>query len=85
MLDLHCITWDLYFRCTESLFVVFGLSVGVCWLQSASASVVMALRLSCSAAYGILVPGPGIEPMSPALQGGLLTIGPPRKSLDHSL
>ena len=31
-------------------------------------------------AHEILVPRPGIEPMSPALQGGFLTTGPPRKS-----
>ena len=30
-------------------------------------------------ACGILVPGPGIKPMSPALQGGFLTTGPPGK------
>ena len=38
------------------------------------------LRLSCSEACGILVPWPGIEPMSPALQGRFLTTKPPRKS-----
>ena len=37
--------------------------------------------LSCSAACGILVSQPGIEPVSPVLQGGFLTIGPPEKSL----
>ena len=31
-------------------------------------------------ACGILVPWPGIEPMTSALQGGFLTTGPPRKS-----
>ena len=45
-------------------------------LQSTD-SVVVAHGLSCSAACGILVRGPGIEPMSPALQGGFLTTGPP--------
>ena len=30
---------------------------------------------------GILVPGSRIEPVSPALAGGFLTIGPQRKSL----
>ena len=30
---------------------------------------------------GILVHQPGIEPMSPALEGGFLTTGPPGKSL----
>ena len=30
-------------------------------------------------ACGILVPQPGIEPTSPALEGGFLTTGPPEK------
>ena len=37
-------------------------------------------KLSCSAACGILAPGPGIKPASPALEGGCLTTGPPGKS-----
>ena len=40
----------------------------------------VARRLSCLAACGILVPRTGIEPMFPALQGGLLTTGPPGRS-----
>ena len=33
----------------------------------------------------ILVPGPGIQPAPPALEGGVLTTGPPGKSpLFHS-
>ena len=28
------------------------------------------------------LPGPGLEPVSPALAGGFLTTAPPRKSLD---
>ena len=47
-------------------------------LQS-TGSVVVARGLSCSAACGILVPRPGIEPVSPALQGRFLTTGPPGK------
>ena len=31
-------------------------------------------------AYGILAPQPGIEPVPPALEGGVLTTGPPGKS-----
>ena len=38
-----------------------------------------------STADGIFVPQPGIEPMSPALQGIFLTTGPPRKSLQLSI
>jgi len=44
-------------------------------------SVVAACELSYSMACGILVPPPGIELVSPALQGGFLTTGPPEKSL----
>ena len=36
--------------------------------------------LSCPGTYGILVSQPGIEPMSPALEGSFLTPGPPGKS-----
>ena len=39
----------------------------------------MALRLSNPMACGILVPRPRIEPMSPALEGRLLTTGSPGK------
>ena len=45
--------------------------------------VVAAHGLSCSTAYGILVPQPGIEPTFPGLQGGFLTTGPPGKSPKH--
>ena len=38
----------------------------------------MAHGLSCSAARGNL-PGPGLEPVSPALAGGFLTTVPPGK------
>ena len=38
---------------------------------------------SCLAAHGILVPWPGVEPESPALEGRLFT-GPPGKSLKSS-
>ena len=34
-------------------------------------------------ACGILVPQPGIEPVTPALQGGFLTTGPPEKFLAY--
>ena len=57
---------------TDSLVVVPGFSS-------------MALRLSCFMPCRILVPQPGLEPMSPALQGGFLTIGPPGNSQrEHS-
>ena len=44
-------------------------------------SQVVALGLSCPMACGILVPLPGIESMSLALEGGFITTGPPGKSL----
>ena len=44
------------------------------------ASLVVALRLSCLSVCGISVPQPGIEPESPALEGGFLTTGSPGKS-----
>ena len=45
------------------------------------ASVLMVHSLSCPKAGGILVSGSGIEPMFPELAGGVLTTGPPQKSL----
>ena len=53
----------------------------------AQASVVVARGLSSCGAWALSLrgmwdlPGPGIEPMSPALTGGFLTIVPPGKSL----
>ena len=41
---------------------------------------VAARGLSCPVACGILVVRPEIEPMSPALEGGSFTTGPPEKS-----
>ena len=43
--------------------------------------VVAVLELSCPSACGILAHRPEIKPMSPALEGRLLTVGPPGKSL----
>ena len=44
-----------------------------------------ACGLSCPMACGILVPQPGIEPVSPALEGGFLTTGPPGTYLKEML
>ena len=60
---------------TEPLNNNNNLSVWVCWVF------LVVHEISISAACGILVSQPGIEPVSPALQGGFLTIGPPGKSL----
>ena len=77
------------------IIYIFFFSFFVCGFCSCSmqalqlwhvSSVVVAHRwLSCSVACGILVPRPGIEPMSPALEGGFLTIGPPGESLIYIL
>ena len=41
--------------------------------------------LSSSGAHGVFDPQPGMEPVSPALQGGFLTIGPLEKFLTSDL
>ena len=46
-----------------------------------ASSVAVVCGPSCPVACGILVPLPGIEPASPALEGGFFTTGPPGKSL----
>ena len=62
---LICGTWDLSLRRMGfSLVAACGFSLSSCSAQAPEhvSSVVVALRLSCPAACGILVPGPGIEP-----------------------
>ena len=49
------------------------------WALGHMGSVVAAHGLSCPMACGILVPQPGIKPMSPALEGRFLTTELPRK------
>ena len=66
-----CVEWGLLFVGGALLFLQ---TLGTC------ASVVVVCRLSCPAACRILVPGPGLEPVSPALAGRFLTTGPPEKS-----
>ena len=68
--DPHCVMWDLLLWCTDSPVVEPG-------LQSAQASLAAANGLSYSGARGILVPRPGVKPVSPALQGGFLHQGSP--------
>ena len=48
-------------------------------LSRCADSLVVALGLSGPSACGILVPGPGIKPVFPALQGRFFTTGPPGK------
>ena len=49
------------------------------WLHRVLLFIVSWLWHSGLVACGILVPQPGIKPMSPALKGGFLTTGPPEK------
>ena len=58
---------------------VLGLSYGMKAAECVGL-VVAAFTVAC----GILLPRLGIEPVSPALEGGFLTIGPPGESLDSS-
>ena len=51
------------------------------WVLEPMGSVAVVHGLSCPWACGILVSGPGIEPMSPVLEGRFPTTGSPRKSL----
>ena len=55
------------FDCSGSQLLVMDLVVVVC-------------GLNCPVAWGILLLEPGIEPMSPTLEGGVLTTGLPGKS-----
>ena len=73
----HCGAWALGMR--ASVVVAHGLSS--CGSQA------LDHRLSsCGAQASLLhgmwdLPGPGLEPVSPALAGGFLTTAPPGKSL----
>ena len=68
-LDLHWVSWDLSLQHIDSLVVAHGLSS-----CSAQTSAAVAHRPSCSMACGILVPWPGVEPMSLAFQGAFFTL-----------
>ena len=50
-------------------------------LQFTTFSLVKLYGLSCSAACGISVHQPGVEPIFPAFEDGFLTTEPPGKSL----
>ena len=88
-LDLHCCP-RAFSSCGEQrLLSVWGARAShcgdfscCCWRALGTwASVVMAHRLSCPDACGILVPRPGIEPTSPALAGGFISTGQPASAL----
>ena len=59
--------------------IFFLAALGLCW--DMQASLVATQGLGWPAARGILVPQPGMELLSLALEGGFLTTGPPAKSL----
>ena len=61
-------------------FFTASCGIFLCGVQTRHLGSVVAVHgLSYSAACGILVPQPGIEPMSPALQGRFSSTGPPGK------
>ena len=68
------------FCCFCNFGTFFFLYLFILFIHLGCLGLVVAHGLSCSAARGILVSRPGIEPASPALQGRFLTTGPPGKS-----
>ena len=67
------------------VLVVLGFTFGMLYLSCSSLwcisfSLVLAVGFICPVACGILVPQPGIEPLSPALEDGFLTTGTLGKS-----
>ena len=79
----------------EFLVEARGIFRAALWLLSScsmpsperTSSVVAVCRLSCSTACGILGPQPGIEPISPTPQGGILflTTGPSGRSQQEAV
>ena len=63
-------------------FLLFGCNMWDLSLHCID-SLAVACCLSCFTACGILVPPPGMEPVSPTLQGRFLTTGPRGKSLKY--
>ena len=62
------------------LFFGFFFLTALCLCCSTRASLAVALGFSCPEVCWILVPWPGIEPVSLALEGRFLTHGPPGKT-----
>ena len=61
----------------EIAFLFFNLFIQLHQVWTVACRVfVVACRLNCPTACGILVPQPGIKPTSPALEAGLVTTGP---------
>ena len=84
----HTVNWaKLKVICLSSYHILEKLIYFGCAGSSlrCASSLVVACRLSCPESCGILVPWPGINPLSPAFEHGFLTTGPPGKSLDKLL
>ena len=67
---------DLYFCLVDHFLKVFIEFVTIQFVASV---------LALAARHGIFAPRPGIEPAPPALEGEVLTTGPPGKSLSPHL
>ena len=68
----------IYLAVSDLLVAAHWIFVASCEIFCRSAwPLVVVHRLSCPVTYGILVPWPGIERASSAVQGRLLTTGPP--------
>ena len=92
VLGLHCYAWTLStVSGSYSLVVMLGLLMAVASLSverglSTCGSQALEHRLSSCGAQAHLcchlcdLPGPGVEPVSPALAGGFLTTEPPGKA-----
>ena len=68
-----------FFGCAGSLLQCLGFSSCGPWTLEGTGSAVRTRGLSCPVACGILVLRSGIKLVSPALEGGFLTTGPPEK------
>ena len=80
----RCGEWQLLFRCGTRVSHCGGVSCCRAQALGTPASVAVAHVLSCPAACGILVSGPGIKPMSPAWADEFLTTGALGKTLSLS-
>ena len=79
---LHVIFKNVSLNIYSIYLAVLGLSCSTRDLSlQCTVSVVVAHRLSCSESCGMLVPQPGVKPVSPVLQDGFITTGLPGKCL----
>ena len=75
---------NISFLFLKKTYLAVGLSCSTSAFSLQLPGFPLVVGLSCHVACGILVPGPGVEPTSPALEGGFLITGPPRKSFNIS-